>query len=117
MLKHYPLSRLKVDQSFTRGMCESAADAAIVRAILYLGRSFGLEVIAEGVETEQQAARLRKKGCEEAQGYLFGRPMPANEFARRFGMLVDTESASQQRAGCGTRDLQHNTKRNEAWRV
>ncbi len=86
MLKRYPLTRLKVDQSFTRGMCESTADAAIVRAILYLGRSFGLEVIAEGVETEEQAIRLRKKGCEEAQGFLFGRPMPAFDFAQRFGL-------------------------------
>ncbi len=84
MLKRYPLTRLKVDQSFVRGMCESSTDAAIVRAVLYLGRSFGLEVIAEGVETEEQSARLRKKGCEEAQGYLFGRPMPANEFAQTF---------------------------------
>ncbi len=74
MLKRYPLNRLKVDQSFVRGMCESPTDAAIVRAILYLGRSFGCEVIAEGVETEEQLARLRKKGCEEGQGYLFGRP-------------------------------------------
>ncbi len=86
MLKRYPLTRLKVDQSFTRGMCESTTDAAIVRAILYLGRSFGLEVIAEGVETEEQAMRLRKKGCEEAQGFLFGRPMPAFDFAQRFGL-------------------------------
>ncbi|SAL50115.1 response regulator receiver modulated diguanylate cyclase/phosphodiesterase [Caballeronia sordidicola] len=86
MLKRYPLTKLKIDQTFVRGMCESSADAAIVRAILYLGHSFGLEVIAEGVETEEQSARLRKKGCETAQGYLFGRPMPASEFARQFGL-------------------------------
>lgn len=65
-------------------MCDSPADAAIVRAILYLGRSIGLEVIAEGIETEEQLARLRKKGCEEGQGYLFGKPMGASEFSRRF---------------------------------
>lgn len=86
MLKRYPLTKLKIDQTFVRGMCESSADAAIVRAILYLGHSFGLEVIAEGVETEEQSARLRKKGCEAAQGYLFGRPMPASEFSRLFGL-------------------------------
>ncbi len=87
MLKRYPLNRLKVDQTFVRGMCDSPTDAAIVRAILYLGRSFGCEVIAEGVETEEQLARLRKKGCEEGQGYLFGRPMTAREFGTRFGFL------------------------------
>ncbi|WP_454827998.1 putative bifunctional diguanylate cyclase/phosphodiesterase [Paraburkholderia xenovorans] len=84
MLKRYPLSRLKIDQTFVRAMLESPPDAAIIRAILYLGHSFGLEVIAEGVETGEQAARLRKKGCETAQGFLFGKPMPAEEFARQF---------------------------------
>lgn len=84
MLKRYPLSRLKIDQTFVRAMLESPPDAAIVRAILYLGHSFGLEVIAEGVETEEQAARLRKKGCGTAQGFLFGRPMPADDFTQQF---------------------------------
>ncbi|WP_413726737.1 putative bifunctional diguanylate cyclase/phosphodiesterase [Sodalis sp. RH16] len=86
MLKHYPVTRLKVDQTFVRAMCESPPDAAIVRAILYLGSSFKLEVIAEGVETVEQCERLRKKGCLEAQGYLFGKPMPAAEFALRLGL-------------------------------
>jgi EAL domain-containing protein (putative c-di-GMP-specific phosphodiesterase class I) len=57
MLKRYPLTRLKVDQSFVRAMLASSEDAAII------------EVIAEGVETEEQAERLRKKGCEVAQGF------------------------------------------------
>ncbi|MEH2921137.1 EAL domain-containing protein [Samsonia erythrinae] len=82
MLKHYPVTRLKIDQTFVRAMCESSADAAIVRAILYLGKSFGLGVIAEGVETLEQCALLRDEGCEAAQGYLFGRPMSAEEFTR-----------------------------------
>lgn len=92
MLKRYPLTRLKIDQTFVRGMCESGADRAIVRAILYLGRSFNLEVIAEGVETEEQRARLRNKGCEEVQGYLFGRPMSATEFANRYQLAQLIES-------------------------
>ncbi|MGM3174063.1 EAL domain-containing protein [Dickeya lacustris] len=86
MLKHYPVTRLKIDQTFVRAMCESAPDAAIVRAILYLGKSFDLDVIAEGVETQEQCERLLNKGCEQAQGYLFGRPMPASEFEQLLGL-------------------------------
>ncbi len=84
LLKSFPISRLKIDQSFVRSMCESGPDAAIVRAVLYLGDAFGLEVIAEGIETEAQRTRLLAQSCHEGQGYLFGRPMPAADFARRF---------------------------------
>ncbi|MEN3258385.1 EAL domain-containing protein [Sodalis endosymbiont of Spalangia cameroni] len=80
MLKDYPVTRLKIDQTFVRAMCDSAPDAAIVRAILYLGSSFKLGVIAEGVETLEQAEMLRRKGCREAQGFLFGQPVPASAF-------------------------------------
>ena len=73
-LKAFPLTRLKIDQTFVRGMCESPQDAAIIRAVLDLSRSFKLDVIAEGVETEEQQRRLLAKGCAEAQGYLFHDP-------------------------------------------
>nr|WP_113866124.1 EAL domain-containing protein [Brenneria salicis]NMN91527.1 PAS domain S-box-containing protein/diguanylate cyclase (GGDEF)-like protein [Brenneria salicis ATCC 15712 = DSM 30166]RBP62990.1 diguanylate cyclase/phosphodiesterase with PAS/PAC sensor(s) [Brenneria salicis ATCC 15712 = DSM 30166]RLM30839.1 diguanylate cyclase [Brenneria salicis ATCC 15712 = DSM 30166] len=82
MLKNYPVTRLKIDQTFVRNMCESSTDEAIVRALLYLGKSFGLGVIAEGVETQEQCELLRNQGCEEVQGYLFGCPMLADEFTR-----------------------------------
>ncbi|MBD1589944.1 EAL domain-containing protein [Pseudomonas typographi] len=61
-----------------------AEDAAVSKAIIYLGESFGFDVIAEGVETEAQLDFLTHNGCLEAQGYLFGRPVPPTEFARQF---------------------------------
>jgi len=79
LLKRFPLSRLKIDQSFIHNLCSDAEDAAVVRAIAYLAESFGLAVTAEGVEQEEQRKRLRELGCESAQGYLFGRPIPADE--------------------------------------
>ena len=84
LLKRFPLTRLKIDRSFVRTMEESVEDAAIIRTILALGYSLGLGVIAEGVETEQQADWLTRHGCREAQGYLFGRPMPPAMFESTF---------------------------------
>jgi diguanylate cyclase (GGDEF)-like protein/PAS domain S-box-containing protein len=77
LLKRYPVTRLKIDKSFVRNICTDAEDAAIVQAIMYLGRRFGLRVIAEGIETEAQDEALRMYGCTEAQGYLYGHPVPA----------------------------------------
>jgi diguanylate cyclase (GGDEF)-like protein/PAS domain S-box-containing protein len=80
LLKHYPLTRIKIDQSFVQQIVESRQDDAVVRAILDIARNFGLEVIAEGVETQAQRDILHRYGCLEAQGYLFGRPEPADSF-------------------------------------
>jgi predicted signal transduction protein with EAL and GGDEF domain len=77
LLKRYPVSRLKIDRSFVSGLCANAEDAAIVQAIMYLGRRFGLGIIAEGIETEPQEEVLRMYGCSEGQGYLYGQPLPA----------------------------------------
>jgi len=79
-LKRFPLAKLKVDQSFVRNLTTSANDAAIARSVILLGHSLNLVVIAEGVETEAQLAWLRTQHCEEMQGYLFSRPVPAPEF-------------------------------------
>ncbi len=76
-LKQFPVDHIKIDQSFVRNLEQNSDDAAIVRAVIGLGRSLGLQVTAEGVETPAQADLLRAKGCDYAQGYLYAKPMPA----------------------------------------
>ncbi len=80
-LKRLPLSQLKIDQTFVQDVLTDTNDATIARTILGLGRSFGLTVIAEGVETEAQRDFLARSGCHAYQGYLFGRPVPMEKFA------------------------------------
>jgi diguanylate cyclase (GGDEF)-like protein/PAS domain S-box-containing protein len=81
-VKRFPISMLKIDQSFVRGLPESANDAGITTAIIAMARSLGLEVIAEGVENSQQADFLRRAQCDKLQGYLFSRPLPPDEVER-----------------------------------
>ena len=83
-LKRYPLNALKIDQSFVRNITQDAGDAAITQAIVAMAHSFGMSVIAEGVETTEQLEFLRTLGCEEFQGYLFSRPVPAFEAVKCF---------------------------------
>ncbi len=81
-IAHLPLDGLKIDRAFVAGMTESAEHMAIVSAIINLAGALGISVVAEGVETEEQARKLKSLGCDEAQGYLFGRPIPADEMAK-----------------------------------
>lgn len=76
-LKMLPVDAIKVDRSFVWDMVDNRADAAIVASVVTLAQALGLRVIAEGVETEEQASLLRQMGCHEMQGYLFSRPLPA----------------------------------------
>lgn len=79
-IKQFPIDRIKIDQTFVRNMVEDPSDHTIVRTVANLGHSLGLTVVAEGVETEEQANLLKDDGCDVMQGYLYGRPMPADQF-------------------------------------
>jgi predicted signal transduction protein with EAL and GGDEF domain len=74
-VRRFPIDTLKIDRSFIDGIVGSSEDEAIVTAVLSMGRALGVHVVAEGVETEEQADRLRTLGCKLAQGYLFSRPV------------------------------------------
>jgi diguanylate cyclase (GGDEF)-like protein/PAS domain S-box-containing protein len=90
-LRKFPLDALKIDQSFVRHMATSPNDTAIVAAIISMGQSLNLRVIAEGVETVEALAFLQDHNCNEAQGYYFSRPVPAAQFAT----LLETERSRQ----------------------
>ena len=81
-LKRFPLDSLKVDQSFVRDIIADPDDAAITSAIIAMGQSLRLNIVAEGVETAEQLAFLRERGCHAAQGYLFGRPVAPEVFVQ-----------------------------------
>ena len=83
-LKRLPIDALKIDGSFVRGVVLDRDDAAIVQAIIGLAKNLGMRVIAEGLETPEQMAFLTSHQCEEAQGYLISRPLPARDYARQF---------------------------------
>ena len=78
-LKRLPADTLKVDKSFVAGLGKDVQDTAIVRTVIDLAHTFGMEVVAEGVESKKQAQQLKKLGCDMAQGYYFAKPMPPQE--------------------------------------
>ncbi len=88
-LQKLPVDIIKIDQQFIRDIPNSSEDMTLVKAVIALAHSMGLDVVAEGVETEEQADFLRKHSCEELQGYFFSRPLPADQFEGLLREMID----------------------------
>jgi diguanylate cyclase (GGDEF)-like protein/PAS domain S-box-containing protein len=99
-LTRFPVVSLKIDRSFVRDLIEDRSDATIVRTIIEMAHTLGFTVVAEGIETEAQAQYLREHQCEEGQGFLFARPMPAQELA---ALLPPTAGAGAKAPSSGRR--------------
>ena len=82
LMKQFPIDTIKIDRSFVRDLPRDSEDQAIAQAIISMGKALGMTVIAEGVETAEQHAFLRNHACDEMQGYLFSKPLPAPQLAR-----------------------------------
>lgn len=93
-LRHFPIDKLKLDQGFVRSMQHDPANAAIVRAVVALGREMGLTVLAEGVEETSQLAMLRAMRCDQVQGFLFSKPLTEAQLLDRLGTLPRQGAAS-----------------------
>jgi diguanylate cyclase (GGDEF)-like protein len=94
-LRSFPFDKIKIDQSFVRDLLVDQGSLAIVRAIAGLGVSFGMTTTAEGVETEEQMRCLNLEGCIEVQGFLFSKPIPADEIVKLLKDLNDTATAAE----------------------
>lgn len=81
-LRSFPFDKIKLDRAFVDGIESDRQSKAIVRAVLALGKSLDIPVLAEGIETDEQMSVLRLEGCDEGQGYLLGRPSPIGDLAQ-----------------------------------
>jgi EAL domain-containing protein (putative c-di-GMP-specific phosphodiesterase class I) len=84
-LQRFPFDKIKIDRTFIQTLTQRPNAGSIIRAVISLGRSLGIQTCAEGVETAQQVYILKAEGCNEVQGYFFGKPMPAGEFDIMYG--------------------------------
>jgi EAL domain-containing protein (putative c-di-GMP-specific phosphodiesterase class I) len=97
-LKHFPVSKLKIDRSFVRDVAVNPDDAAITTAIISMAKSLNLKVIAEGVETEAQMSFLREHHCDEIQGYYFSKPLSTDEVVDKLRGSVGQDHGGEHRA-------------------
>jgi EAL domain-containing protein (putative c-di-GMP-specific phosphodiesterase class I) len=81
LMKHFPIDTIKIDRSFVRDLPQDSEDQAIAQAIISMGKALGMTVVAEGVENAEQEAFLRAHGCDEMQGFLISKPLPARQMA------------------------------------
>jgi diguanylate cyclase len=95
-LKHWRVDALKIDRSFVRDLVTDTSDLAIVSAIIAIARHLQIQVIAEGIEGYQQAEILQRLGCAVGQGFLFARPMPAEQCLELLGDSAETEKPEEE---------------------
>jgi EAL domain-containing protein (putative c-di-GMP-specific phosphodiesterase class I) len=106
-LKRLPLDQVKIDQLFIRDILDDSTSAAIARSVLYLGRALRLSVVAEGVETSEQRDFLATLGCNTFQGYLFGRPVPIEDFELLLSSFSDLATeTSQSKLSCDSANME-----------
>ena len=98
-LSDLPIDTIKIDQSFVAGMCVRSQDALIIEAVITLAHSLSMSTIAEGVETPEQLAALRLRGCDSVQGYLLSRPVPGSEVPTLLAMLQVPASRPPRQSG------------------
>jgi EAL domain-containing protein (putative c-di-GMP-specific phosphodiesterase class I) len=84
-LQAFPFDKIKIDRAFVANLDRNPQSAAIIRAVIGLGRGLDLPVVAEGVETKEQLAFLKREDCNEVQGYLIGRPEPIEQYSKLVG--------------------------------
>jgi EAL domain-containing protein (putative c-di-GMP-specific phosphodiesterase class I) len=92
LMKQFPIDTIKIDRSFVRDLAENPQDRAIATAIINMGKALGLTVVAEGVETTEQDAFLRRHSCDELQGFLFSKPVPADDIPKLLRPFVPAPS-------------------------
>ena len=96
-LQSFPFDKIKIDKSFVWMIQKNPQSAAIIRAIVQLGRGLSMDVVAEGVETLDQLGFLTEEGCDILQGYLIGRPYPIEQYAKEVGKAAPTSSVASRR--------------------